>query len=58
MNTGELKFNNGHGALLCGNCRTIILYGYPRADFYHCKKCKETVQNPDPLGKWKEFLTT
>ncbi len=46
MNKGVFKFNNGNGALLCGKCRTIVVYGLPNSDFYYCKKCREYVENP------------
>ncbi len=46
MKTGVIKFNNGNGALLCPDCRTIIMYGIPHATFYYCDKCKQSVENP------------
>ena len=32
------KFNNGNGAMICNNCRTIISTG-PKTDELLCKKC-------------------
>jgi hypothetical protein len=32
------KFNNGNGAMICNNCRTIISTG-PKTDDLLCKKC-------------------
>jgi hypothetical protein len=32
------KFNNGNGAMICNNCRTIISTG-PKTDEILCKKC-------------------
>lgn len=32
------KFNNGDGATLCRNCRTIIFRGF--IDALYCEKCK------------------
>jgi hypothetical protein len=33
------KFNNGRGAMLCNNCRTIISTG-PKTDVLYCDKCE------------------
>jgi hypothetical protein len=33
------KFNNGRGAMLCNNCRTIISTGPPTEELF-CEKCK------------------
>jgi len=33
------KFNNGRGAMLCNNCRTIISTGPATKELY-CEKCK------------------
>lgn len=34
------KFNNGMGAMLCNECRTIISTG-PMTDEFYCNKCKQ-----------------
>lgn len=35
-----VAFNNGNGALLCNECRTIIAYGFDHEDAIHlCPKC-------------------
>jgi hypothetical protein len=34
------KFNNGRGAMLCNECRTIISTG-PKTDELYCDKCKQ-----------------
>lgn len=46
MKTGEFKFNNANGALLCPDCRRIVVYGKPMADFYSCPDCKNYFRNP------------
>lgn len=36
----NVKYNNGNGALLCNECRTIIAYGFDHTDKEHyCPKC-------------------
>ena len=36
-----LKFNNGNGALLCNQCRTIVAEGYEHTDVEHyCNDCR------------------
>jgi hypothetical protein len=34
------KFNNGRGAMLCNDCKTIISTG-PKTEELYCEKCKE-----------------
>ncbi len=36
------KFNNGRGAMLCNNCRTIISTGPATKELY-CEKCEKEV---------------
>ena len=33
------KFNNGNGAMICNECRTIISTGLQTKELY-CKECK------------------
>jgi hypothetical protein len=43
LNVGKVKpiykFNNGNGAMLCNECRTIISTG-PKTEELYCKDCK------------------
>lgn len=37
-----VKFNNGHGALLCNVCHVIIATGFDHEDRVHlCDKCEK-----------------
>lgn len=41
----ELRFNSGHGALLCPNCRTIVAYGFEHEGReYTCSHCAKTIR--------------
>jgi len=47
------KFNNGIGAMLCNNCRTIISTG-PATKELFCEKCKREKEN-SPIMEFDRF---
>lgn len=39
-----VKYDGGHGALLCNKCRVVIATGFKHEDReHHCDKCKPQV---------------
>ena len=54
----DVRFNGGHGALLCNNCRIILKYGLDHEDKIHyCDSCKEGLRNrlKEIAGQFKDF---
>lgn len=47
------KSNNGEGATLCNDCRTIISIG-KRVERFYCDKCQEKLN--DSLVKFFEIM--
>jgi len=47
------KFNNGNGATLCNECRTIIATG-KKVERFYCDKCQEKIN--DSLVKFFEIM--
>ena len=47
------KFNNGNGATICNECRTIIATG-KRVERFYCDKCQEKIN--DTLTNFYEIM--
>ena len=47
------KFNNGNGATLCNECRTIIATG-KKVERFYCDKCQSKLN--DALVKYYEIM--
>ena len=44
------KFNNGNGATICNECRTIIATG-KRVERFYCDKCQERINSMEAYYK-------